>query len=113
MLGAFAGEGLSLPSAPAFAEPHSGDSGHQVELGWPYVAIRRGEDLELAVDGPVVMGEQDLRGYITEALDLLVLRGQVHDRVEHQVGEAERPVDLGGGEIADRQPDRVRAGLGS
>ena len=54
-----------------------------------------------------------VRGDVLEAGDLLVLRRQVHDRVEDEVRERERPVDPGRGEVADRDADRLAAGLGS
>jgi hypothetical protein len=53
--GAVAGEGLTFPGAPALAQSHPSEPRHQVELGRPYVAKWRGEDLELAVDDPVVI----------------------------------------------------------
>ena len=53
----------------------------------------------------------EVRRRVAEARDLRRLRGQVHDRVEHQVGEGERPVHRGRGEVADRHADSVRAGL--
>ena len=52
-----------------------------------------------------------VRGDIAEALDLLVLGGQVHDRVEHEVGEPERLADPGGCEVANRDADIVGTGL--
>lgn len=44
-----------------------------------------------------------------EARDLVVLRGQVADRVEDEVDERELPVDAHGGEVADRRHDLLRA----
>jgi hypothetical protein len=55
----------------------------------------------------------EVRADVLEARDLRVLRGQVVDRVEDEVGEAERALDAGRGEIADRDRDRVAAGLGA
>ena len=54
----------------------------------------------------------EVRGRVPEARDLVGLRRQVHDRVEHEVDERERPVDRGRREVADRHVDRVAAGLG-
>jgi hypothetical protein len=51
-------------------------------------------------------------GHVLKAGDLLVLGGQVHDRVPQQVGEPERPLDPGGGEVADGHADAVAARLG-
>ena len=53
----------------------------------------------------------ELRGDVLEARDLLVLRRQVHDRVEDEVGDRERPLDRGRGEIADRHADVLGARL--
>jgi hypothetical protein len=50
--------------------------------------------------------------HVPEARHLRVLRGQVHDRVEHQVGQREGPVGRGGGEVADGDRDAVAARLG-
>ena len=47
---ALAGERLAVPVAPAFAQRHPGDAGHQVELRRPHVAERHREDVELVVD---------------------------------------------------------------
>jgi hypothetical protein len=51
-------------------------------------------------------------GGVAEAGDLRVLRDQVVDRVVDEVGDGERPVDAGRGEVADRDADRATAGLG-
>ena len=53
----------------------------------------------------------EVRGGVLEAGDLIVLRGQVVDRVVDQVGERELARHLGGGEVAERDLDRVGAGL--
>ena len=45
---------------------------------------------------------------VAEARDLRVLGGQVHDRVEDQVDDGERPVHPGGREVADRHADARR-----
>ena len=50
-----------------------------------------------------------VRGDVLEARDLRVLRRQVHDRVEDEVREGERPVDGGRREVADRDADLLRA----
>jgi hypothetical protein len=50
-------------------------------------------------------------GDVTEARNLLVLCGQVCDRVVHEIGESERLVEVGGGEVADRDADIVGARL--
>ena len=52
-----------------------------------------------------------MRRDIPEARNLLVLRRQVHDRVEDEVGERERVVDRRRRKVADRHADRVGAGL--
>ena len=44
------------------------------------------------------------RGGVAEAGDLRVLAGQVHDRVEHQVGQREGAVYRRGGHVADGRP---------
>jgi hypothetical protein len=54
-----------------------------------------------------------VRGRVAEARDLCRLRRQVHDRVEDQVDERERPVHRGRGEVADRHADVAAARLGS
>ena len=48
-------------------------------------------------------------GGVLEARDLLVLRRQVPDRVEDEVGERERAVDARGREVADRDLDLAPA----
>ncbi len=53
----------------------------------------------------------EVRGDVLEARDLLVLRRQVHDRVEDEVGDRERPLDRGRGEVADRHADVLGARL--
>jgi len=50
-------------------------------------------------------------GDVAEAVDLGVLGGQVHDRVEHQVGEPEGPLYLRRREVADAHPDPAHRGL--
>ena len=55
VLRALAREGLAVPSAPAFAQPHPGERRHQVELRGPHVAERDGEALELSVHTLEVM----------------------------------------------------------
>ena len=54
----------------------------------------------------------EVSGSVAEALDLRVLRGQVRDGVEHQVGEAEGAVDPRAGHVADGDLDPVGARLG-
>jgi hypothetical protein len=49
---------------------------------------------------------------VAKAVDLGLLAGQVHDRVEHQVGQPERRVQPGAGEVADGHLDGVAAGFG-
>src|SRR4029077_8121110 len=58
---ALACELFTIPTAPALTQGHAADMGHQVELRWPDVSKRHGGDLELPVDGGVVMGNQALR----------------------------------------------------
>ena len=48
---------------------------------------------------------------VLEARDLRVLRRQVHDRVENEIGEPERPVDASRCEVADRDADLLRTRL--
>jgi hypothetical protein len=48
---------------------------------------------------------------VLEAADLLVLAREIGDRVPDEEGEAERRRYLDRGEVADRQPERCRAGL--
>src|SRR5207237_3465179 len=49
--------------------------------------------------------EIQVRGGVAEALDLLVLRREVRNRVAQEVDEAERLAHSGGGEIADGRLD--------
>src|SRR5919201_2011281 len=53
----------------------------------------------------------EMRGDVLKARDLLVLRRQVHDRVEDEVNERERVVHSRRREVADRHPDLLRARL--
>src|SRR5829696_6239786 len=62
MLPAVAGEWFAFPAAPAFSRGHPGEPSHQVQLCGPHIAKRHRIPLELAVDGPVVMRDQALRG---------------------------------------------------
>lgn len=48
---------------------------------------------------------------IGEACDLVVLGGEVADRVEHEVDEAERALDQGAGHVADRHRQLAPPGL--
>jgi hypothetical protein len=50
---------------------------------------------------------------VAEAGHLRLLRGQVHDGVEDQVGQPEGAVYPGGGEVSDGHADGVAAGLGA
>src|SRR5262249_58296184 len=50
-------------------------------------------------------------GGVLEARDLRLLGRQVHDRVEDEVDERERPVDARRPELADRHRDLRAAGL--
>ncbi len=54
----------------------------------------------------------EVRGRVLEARDLRVLRGQVHDRVEDEVGDREASLDRRRREVADRDADRLGARLG-
>jgi hypothetical protein len=54
-----------------------------------------------------------VRSDIAEAGDLGLLRRQVHDGVEDQVHDRERPVYLRRREVADRHADRLAARLGA
>ena len=62
MVSAVACEGLTRPATPSFAQSHSSESRHEIQLGWPHVSKRRRESLKLAVHDPVVVRERDLRG---------------------------------------------------
>ena len=84
MCGAVAGVGLWVPAAPALAQSHPGKARHQVEFGGPYVAKRRREDFELAVDDPVMMRDEALRC------------GVVLVEAEMRWGHGERPDGLAG-----------------
>src|SRR5438309_6260773 len=53
----------------------------------------------------------EMRGDVLETRDLLVLRVQVGDRVVDEIGEAERAVGSGRGEVADGHRDVIRARL--
>jgi len=88
----------------------------------PPVALAGVEDVHrLARRQPPQLGHADLdheaasglevRRDVTEAGHLLGLRRQVVDRVEDEVGERERAVEAGGGEVADRHGDPLAAGL--
>ena len=75
----------------------------------------------LAGREPLELGNADLddeaaaglevRRDVAEARDLRRLRRQVHDRVEDQVGDGERPVDGRRREVADRDADVLAARL--
>ena len=65
-----------------------------------------------ALDDEAAAGPQ-MAGGVAEAGDLRVLAGQVHDRVEHQVGQREGAVHRGGGDVADGDRDSLAAGLGA
>ncbi len=54
----------------------------------------------------------EVRGGVLEAGHLIVLRGQVVDRVVDQVGQRELARHPGGGEVAQRDLDPIGAGLG-
>jgi hypothetical protein len=54
-----------------------------------------------------------VRGHVLEARDLRVLGRQVHDRVEDEVGDRERPVDPRRRKVADRDGNLRTAGLGA
>ena len=47
----------------------------------------------------------EMLGNVAEAADLLVLRSQIHDRVEHEVGKRELPRNRCLSEIALRNAD--------
>src|SRR5262249_57244502 len=53
----------------------------------------------------------EMGGGVFEARDLRILRRQVADRVEDDVGERKRPVDLPRREVADRDLDLLPTGL--
>jgi hypothetical protein len=48
---------------------------------------------------------------VPEAGDLRLLRGQVHDRVAHEIGDGEGPVDARRREVSDRDADAFCSGL--
>src|SRR5687768_14653968 len=50
-------------------------------------------------------------GSVTEARDLSLLRGEVHDRVTDEVDELERPLDPRRGEVSDRDRNLIPARL--
>jgi hypothetical protein len=52
-----------------------------------------------------------MRGRVLEASDLVVLRHQIEDRVEHQVHQRELSVDPRPGEVADRHVDALASGF--
>src|SRR5438105_4761429 len=51
---AFGCEGFAVPVAPPLAQSHSGEPGHEVQLGWPGVADRCRKPFGIAVHEPVV-----------------------------------------------------------
>ena len=53
-----------------------------------------------------------MRGCVSEARDLGLLRGEIHDGVADQVDEPEGSFDAGRGEVPDRHSDVFRALLG-
>ena len=52
-------------------------------------------------------------GSVAETGDLVVLSGQVHDRVEHEVGDPERALDPRCREVPDRHGDVIGVRLGT
>src|SRR5207253_10127886 len=74
--------------------------------GEPLPGRDDGLDHEAAAPG-------EMRRDIAEALDLRVLRSEVHDRVPDEVGERECACQLRGREVADRHVDVGRTGLRS
>jgi len=91
--------------------------GHVVLVD-PPMRLAPVEDAErLAGRQPLEIGDQDLdheaatrlqvRGDVPEAGDLRSLRRQVHDRVEHDVGQRERPPDPRGRHVTDRHVDTL------
>ena len=62
MPAALAREGLALPAAPALAQAHAGELGHQVEFRRPRVSKRNRQALGPAVDDLEVMGREALNG---------------------------------------------------
>jgi len=50
-------------------------------------------------------------GSVPEAFDLFILRRQIHDRIPDHVDDLERPVDSGGGGVANGDADVLGAGL--
>jgi hypothetical protein len=53
-----------------------------------------------------------VRGRVGEDRQLIVLSGDIHDRVRHQVHQPEAPSHAGGCHVADGHRDRSGAGLG-
>src|SRR5438270_7001985 len=51
-------------------------------------------------------------GGVPEALDLLILRRQIHDRIPDHVDNPERPIDPGRGGVANCHADERGARLG-
>ena len=77
--------------------------------------LARRQPLELRdadLDHEASAGPQ-VRGGVLEARHLIVLRGQVVDRVVDQVGERELARYVGRGDVAERDLDPVGAGLRS
>ena len=65
---------------------------------------------DVDLDHEAAAGSQ-VRSDVLKAVNLFVLRGQVRDRVAHEIGELERSFHPGGREVADRHGDGVRARL--
>ena len=72
-------KGVAVPAGPPLSEAQSGEPRHEVQLGRPHVAVRRGERLEPAVDHPVVMRHRDLRR------DVVLLVAEVSGRRREDV----------------------------
>src|SRR5213075_2588958 len=80
LLGAVAGERRPLPVFAAVAQPKTGEAGHEVELGRPDVAIRRGVVDEPAVDRHPMMRRGDLADEVVECVDSDVVGLQLEDQ---------------------------------
>src|SRR5205823_12956389 len=68
-------------------------------------------DLRNVVLDQEVAARSQMRGGVTEAGDLLILAGEIRDRVAEQVDEAEHTVDDGRGEVTNADRDGVTVGL--
>src|ERR671937_1475515 len=97
----------SLPDDVVLIEAEMGGAdGERLEpFAWRKLSKSRNDDL----DDEAAVRLQMRRG-VAKASNLLVLCRQVHDRVRDEVGDRERPLDSGRGEVADRHVDLIGTG---